>query len=121
MEAALLRACLISLGSKETSSIEYIELDYGKTDWLDNVCNAINSGSTLDKARTEAQPDACIVGGASMYPSTCDDGWLGKSCTNGCGNKNYNGFYCTSKYSINTSNKPKAEFFEILNFNKHIM
>ena len=106
MEAALLRACLISLGSKETSSIEYIELDYGKTDWLDNVCNAINSGSVFDKARTEAQPDACTVGSPRMYPSTCSNGWLGNSCNNGCGNKNYNGFYCTGNFVINIRLKP---------------
>ena len=110
MDAALLRACLISLGSTETSSIEYIEIAYGNTDWLDNVCNAINSGSKFDKARTETQPDACTVGSARMYPSTCSNGWLGNSCTNGCGNQNYNGFYCTGKYVINIVLKPTTEY-----------
>lgn len=110
MSAVLLRACLISLGSTETSSIEYIEIAYGKTDWLDKVCDAINSGSIFDKVRTETQPDACSVGSPRMYPSICSNGWLGRSCTNGCGNQNYNGFYCTSKYVENILLKPTAEF-----------
>ena len=97
MAATSLRACLNSLGSSGTSQIEYIEISYGKTDFLDNVCDAINPGSIFNQALTETQPDSCTSGSSMMYPSYCSQGWLGGDCFNGCGNANYAGFYCTGK------------------------
>ena len=100
MEAKKLKDCLISLGSTRTSQIEYIEIAYGKTEYLDNVCNFINPGSKFNKELTEKQPDSCTDGNPVMYPSTCSQRWLGNDagCTNGCGNNNYQGFYCTGDH-----------------------
>ena len=93
MPATRLRGCLRKLGSSGSHQIEFIETEYGYRDYLDNVCNAIHSGSTYDRARTEAQPDACGTS-AYMYPGHCGGGWLRGDCQNGCGNQNYRGFYC---------------------------
>ena len=95
MSATLLRGCLISLGSTKTRQIEYIEIHYGKTELLDNVCDAIKPGSTLDLSLTETQPDMCSSGTKIMYPSNCKEGWIECDYSNGCGNANYEGFYCT--------------------------
>ena len=97
MAATLLRGCLISLGSTKTRQIDYIEIASGKTDFLDNVCDAITPGSTFDLSLTEKQPDMCFSGSKIMYPSHCNEGWLEQDCSNGCGNANYKGFYCTGK------------------------
>ena len=95
MHATRLRRCLTSLGGTGSKQIQYIETHYGNRDYLDKVCNATFPGSIYDKARTEAQPDKCTTSGY-MYPSHCSQGWLGNDCHNGCGNKNYAGFYCKS-------------------------
>ena len=93
MQATLLRGCLESLGATGTKQIEYIETTYGHDDYLNNVCNAVNVHLSYDKTRTELQPDSCTTS-AHMYPSHCNQGWLGQDCSNGCGNVDYNGFYC---------------------------
>ena len=94
MPATRLRDCLTSLGATGTSPIQYIETQYGNTDYLDKVCNAITPGSAYNRALTEAQPDSCSSS-AFMYPSYCSQGWLGNDCSNGCAHANYAGFYCT--------------------------
>ena len=97
MPATRLRDCLTSLGGTGSSPIAYIETVYGNTDYLDKICNAAIPGSSYDKERTEAQQDACTTS-ALMYPSSCSQGWLGNDCSNGCGNINYAGFYCTGMH-----------------------
>ena len=94
MPATRLRDCLRRLGSSGSRQIEHIEVAYGYSAYLDNVCNAIHSGSTYDSSRTQAQTDSCRGGSAYMYPSHCGGGWLRGDCINGCGNANYRGFYC---------------------------
>ena len=109
MRASSLRDCLIKLGSPARNPVQFIELTYEPYEdnlyYLDNVCNAIAPGATLDRVRTKAQPDVCHghsgipaqSGKAFMYPSYCTDGWL--HCTgklNDCSNPNYDGFYCKS-------------------------
>ena len=93
MPATRLRGCLNRLGSSGSHQIEYIEVAYGYTAYLDNVCNAIHPGSSYDSSRTGSQPDAC-TSTAYMYPGHCGGGWLRGDCRNGCGNANYRGFYC---------------------------
>ena len=101
MMAASLRRCLKSLGATGSEKIEYIETFYGKDDYLDNVCRAIGDNLVYDKSRTESQPDSCT--GIQdmypyMYPSLCNQGWLGRDCFNGCSRPNYAGFYCKGMY-----------------------
>ena len=93
MPASRLRECLTSLGGVGTNQIDYIEVVSGNTDYLDKVCQATSPGYTYDAIRTTEQSDECTTGGY-MYPSHCFQGWLGGDCRNGCGNDNYNGFYC---------------------------
>ena len=97
MAATFLRDCLVSLGSTKTRQIEYIEIHYGNTEFLDNVCDAIAPGTKFDLSLTEKQPDRCSSGSKVMYPSHCNEGWLEQDCSNGCGNANYEGFYCTGR------------------------
>ena len=101
--AASLRGCLSILGATGIEEIDYIETAYGHTDYLDKVCNVIGENLTYDSSRTESQPDICphapINPGGYMYPSHCNQGWLGTDCRNGCGNRqNYAGFYCKGTY-----------------------
>ena len=111
MPATLLRGCLKSLGSTGTKQIAYIETIYGYEDYLNNVCNAINVDLSYDKTRTESQPDSCTVSRIHqvflMYPSYCNQGWLGIDCYHACGNANYNGFYCKGIYNT-INNKPRV-------------
>ena len=97
MAATLLRDCLISLGSTQTRQIKYIEIAYGKTDFLDKICDAITPGSKLDLSLTEAQTDVCSLGTKVMYPSRCEEAWLECDQSNGCWNANYEGFYCKGR------------------------
>ena len=90
MPATLLRSCLETLGATGTKQVQYIETAYGNDNYLHRVCNAVNEHYSYDKYRTESQPDSCTKGGAYMYPSHCDQGWLGQDCLNGCGYPNYN-------------------------------
>ena len=94
MRAMSLRACLTSLGATGSNEIEYIETAYGNDDYLNKVCEAVDLSLIYDKSRTESQPDSCSGKSTYMYPSHCGQGWLGNDCTNGCGNDNYDGFYC---------------------------
>ena len=96
--AGSLRGCLNILGATGTKEIEYIETDYGHTDYLDKICNAIGENLTYDSSRTESQPDILHSGSAYMYPSRCNQGWLGRDCSNDYGNRNYAGFYCKGIY-----------------------
>ena len=102
MPANRLRSCLTSLDGTGTIEIEYIETAYSTygLNYLDNVCKAINPHLSYDKDRTEAQPDAFTSGSAYMYPSSCGQGWLGNDCSNGHGNSNYDGFYCSGKCKL---------------------
>jgi hypothetical protein len=85
-----LNSCLGALGA--FSGVQYIEVAYGNTSYLDNVCNAFGYGPY---AGTHGG-DQCSSG-AYMYPSYCGQGWNSpNSCFNGCGNANYDGFYCTN-------------------------
>ena len=107
MPATLLRGCLQSLGATGTKQIEYIETNYGHDDYLNNVCNAVNEDLSYDKSRTELQPDSCTSCTScvyNMYPSHCNQGWLGDDCRNRCGNANYNGFYCKGIYNTISKN-----------------
>jgi len=85
---AELNACLQALGA-QFSAVQYIEVAYGHTDYLDNICQAMgyqayNGCHGGDKCNSSAK----------MYPSYCNQGWLGGPCHNGCGNVNYDGFFC---------------------------
>jgi hypothetical protein len=64
-----------------------VEVAYGRTDYLDNVCHAMGDSEYSgpvggDECRSTA----------AMYPSYCGQGWLGARCFNGCGNDNYLAF-----------------------------
>ena len=83
-----LNQCLAALGA-QYSNVQYIEVAYGHLDYLDNICQEFGYSSY---ASTHGG-DQC-TGSAYMYPSHCGQGWLGTSCWNGCGNANYDGFYC---------------------------
>ena len=99
MMAASLRGCLNILGATGTKEIEYIETDYGHTDYLDKICNTIGENLTYDSSRTESQPDIFHSGSAYMYPGACRQGWLLCGDYNsGYGNRNYAGFYCKGIY-----------------------
>ena len=98
MMAASLRGCLNILGATLTNEIECMDLDYGHTDYLDKICNAIGENLTYDSSRTESQPDILHSGSAYMYPSRCNQGWLGRDCSNDYGHRNYAGFYCKGIY-----------------------
>ncbi len=106
MPATLLRGCLQSLGATGTEEIEYIETAYSHDDYLNNVCNAVYVDLSYDKTRTESLPHSCTISHSTyMYPSHCNQGWLGNDCSNGCGNTNYNGFYCKGIHNTITKNK----------------
>ncbi|MFT4626488.1 MAG: hypothetical protein ACI8PZ_005165 [Myxococcota bacterium] len=86
-----LNTCLAALGA-EFSEVEYIEVEYGFTDYLDAMCASFGYGTYLEPFGA----DECggFGPGAFMYPSYCGYGWLGAGCYNGCGNDNYPGFVC---------------------------
>ena len=85
---AELNACLKFKGAA-FFNVQYIEVAYGHTDYLDNVCQAMGySGYSTTYGGDKCSTDA------KMYPSHCAQGWLGNQCSNGCGNVNYDGFYC---------------------------
>jgi len=71
-------------------NVQFIEVHYGRTDYLDKICNVLGLGSY----KGTVGPDMCNSG-ADMYPSHCGQGWLGNKCHNGCGNNNYAAFTCT--------------------------
>jgi len=83
-----LNACLKAAGAA-FYSVQWIEVAYGHTDYLDNVCKAMGYAAY---AGTHGG-DQC-GSSANMYPSHCGQGWLGSACGNGCGNTNYDAFYC---------------------------
>jgi hypothetical protein len=83
-----LNACMATLGGFQ--DIEYIEIAYGHTDALDRVCRAFGYGNYTATHGF----DQCSTS-AAMYPSSCNQHWLNPlACINGCGNPNYDGFYC---------------------------
>jgi len=86
-----LNSCLKALGAI-FSNVQYIEVAYGHTDYLDNICDAFGLGLYAGPVGS----DACYGGGANamMYPSHCSQGWLGDMCNNGCGYDNYDAFDC---------------------------
>ena len=84
-----LNDCLQAAGSA-FSSVNYIEVAYGNTSYLDNVCQEFG----YNAYDGPYGGDTCSGGSAYQYPSYCGQGWLGNSCYNGCGNANYAGFYC---------------------------
>ena len=83
-----LNACLKAKGAA-FYNVQWIEVAYGNTSYLDNVCKAMGYSSYS----TTHGGDQCS-NSANMYPSHCGQGWLGAACSNGCGNANYDGFYC---------------------------
>ena len=85
---AELNQCLAKLGAS-FSNVQYIEIAYGHLDYLDKVCQAFGYASY----NTTHGGDQCGAS-ANMYPSYCGQGWLGGACGNGCGNTNYDGYYC---------------------------
>jgi cysteine-rich repeat protein len=85
---AELNSCLQAVGAA-FFNVQYIEVAYGNTSYLDNVCKEFgynNYSGTWGG-------DLCNSS-AYMYPSYCGQGWKGGGCSNGCGNANYGGFYC---------------------------
>ena len=105
MNALFLRDCLTSLGSDPGfHQIEYIETHYGHDDYLQDICNSINSNLIYNKSLTEAQNDACPSNEDGwMYPSYCNLGYLECETTkNGCLWPNYKGFYCSESISTTT-------------------
>ena len=83
-----LNACLQTLGA-QFSAVQFIEVAYGNTGYLDNICKAMG----YDSYNGCHGGDQCSSA-ANMYPSHCGQGWLGGPCWNGCGNVNYDGFFC---------------------------
>jgi cysteine-rich repeat protein len=83
-----LNACLLALGA-QFHNVQWIEVKYGYTDYLDNICKEMGYSSYSNPHGG----DKC-GNSANMYPSHCGQGWLGPACFNGCGNTNYDGFYC---------------------------
>ncbi len=83
-----LNACLQALGA-QFSAVSYIEVAYGNTEYLDNICQAMGYSSYNGCHGGDKCSNA-----AHMYPSHCNQGWLGGPCWNGCGNVNYDGFFC---------------------------
>jgi hypothetical protein len=83
-----LNACLKAKGAA-FYNVQWIEVAYGNTSYLDNVCKAMGYSSYS----SPHGGDQCN-NSANMYPSHCSQGWLGNACFNGCGNTNYDGFYC---------------------------
>jgi hypothetical protein len=71
------------------SNVQYIEIAYGKTHYLTNVCKGLGFSRYVGPVGG----DACNSV-ANMYPSYCNQGWLGRACRNGCGNTNYRAFRC---------------------------
>ena len=95
MAATSLRMCLSSLGGEGNETIEYIETYYGNRDYITEVCRHIDNALEYDQYRTENQTDMCESNrSAFMYPSRCNQNWLGDDCYNNCSNDNYRGFYC---------------------------
>ena len=97
MMAASLRGCLNILSATGTKEIECMDVGYGHTDYLDKICNTIGENLTYDSSRTESQPNVPTCGNTYMYPSHCNQGWLGTDCRNG-GGLAYAGFYCKGIY-----------------------
>ncbi len=83
-----LNQCLQALGA-QFAGVQFIEIAYGHLDYLDNICKAFGYTSY----KTTHGGDKCNSS-AKMYPSHCGQGWLGAACGNGCGNTNYDAFYC---------------------------
>ena len=83
-----LNACLKSLGA-QFYNVQWIEVAYGHTDYLTKICKEMGYSSY----KSTHGGDKCNSG-ADMYPSYCNQGWLGPKCHNGCGNTNYDAFYC---------------------------
>jgi len=79
---------LLSRGAK-FSNVQWIEVAYGKTDYLTKVCQGLGFSRYVGPVGG----DRCNSG-ANMYPSHCNQGWLGGKCGNGCGNTNYAAFKC---------------------------
>jgi len=95
MPATKLRRCLNTLGSNGTERVEYIDIHYGNTDYLDQVCGSINEDFLFDLERTENQMDMCLSNHtAYMYPSNCNQSWIGGDCISNCTFDNYEGFFC---------------------------
>ena len=107
MKASSLRNCLTALGGNPSfRQIQYIETKHGHEDYLDEVCNHIDSKLMYDRKKTEQQVDQCASNyDGWMYPSHCKHGWLKcDAIKNGCIDPNYDGFFCqgilTSGYKI---------------------
>lgn len=110
MPAIKLRKCLNTLGSNGTARIEFIEIYYGNTDYLDQVCRIINEELLFDFERTENQLDTCLSNHtAYMYPSKCNQTWLGDDCFNNCTYDNYEGFYCKRSTTTTPSSTVNSE------------
>ena len=69
---AELNLCLQELGAK-FSSVDYIEVAYGRTDYLDNVCHEFQRGS---KYLMVLGDDQCASSSPYQYPSYCGQGLL---------------------------------------------
>ena len=100
-----LEKCLDQIGGNGPHNIDFIETYYGNTNYLDKVCHTINTNMVFDSERTESQPDVCKSNSTFfMYPSLCNQGWLGTDCENNCTNDNYEGFFCKRKKNRIVSN-----------------
>lgn len=84
-----LNQCLAANGAA-FSNVQFIEIAYGNTEYLTNVCNSFGYGAY---AGVPNEGDFCSSS-ANMYPSHCGQGWLGGACGNGCGNTNHLAFFC---------------------------
>jgi hypothetical protein len=87
-----LNSCLQVLGAA-FYAVEYIEVAYGNTDYLDNICVV---GFGYGSYASAVYEDSSAPDG-NYYPSSCGNGWLGSACWNGNGNANYLGFTCTNQ------------------------
>jgi len=104
MPATRLRRCLTDLGSYGTERIDFIETYYGNTDYLDQVCGHISKDLVYDWQRTENQTDMCPSDRAAyMYPSKCNQTWIGDDCLNNCTFDNYEGFFCKVSTTTTTA------------------
>ncbi|MFT6146843.1 MAG: hypothetical protein ACJAV2_004739 [Myxococcota bacterium] len=88
---AELNSCLGALGVS-SPSIQYIEVAYGHTNYLDTICQEFGYASYASVYGS----DQCSSPPVSprQYPSYCNPGVVSNGCTNGCGNTNYPGFVC---------------------------
>jgi len=115
VSVAKLNAYLKQKGAK-FSNVQWIEVAYGHKDYMDKVCK----GMGFIKYTRPIGGDMCKSGSANMWPSHCNQGWLGVRCGNGCGNTNYAAFEClATKKAADAANK-QGKIVTVADLNKFL-